>query len=111
MPDTTELHPGWRLTIDGTVYDVQLPRVTARQVGVIRLLHGHTPTSLAASIDSGTVDLPEVCALAHLAQLQAGDVDFDGGALLDSVTVSSDIRIDRLPAEQPTLTVDADPEP
>ena len=108
MTDAT--HPGYLVTIGDDEYPVRLPEVTARQVGVIRLLHGRTPTDLAVMVDQGTADLPEVVALAHLSRLQAGDGDFDAAALLDSVTLSAAVVIDRLPAEADVPIEDADPQ-
>lgn len=98
------------VTIDHAEFPVRVPEVTARQVAVIRALHGRSPAELVAMVHDGAADLPEVCALAHLSKLQSGEADFDGGALLDSVTFSSTVVIDALPADA-APGQDADPQP
>ena len=100
------------VTIDGDDYPIRVAEVTARQVAVIRALHGRSPVELVAMVHDDVADLPEVCALAHLSRLQAGDTDFDGGALLDSVTLGSSVVIDALPdGYGEAAPEDADPQP
>jgi hypothetical protein len=100
------------VTIDGTEYPVRVPEATARQVAIIRALHGRSPRELVAMVHDEVADLPEICALAHLSKLQDGDVDFDGGALLDSVTLGSSVVVDALPdGYGAAAPEDADPQP
>lgn len=110
MPENATPPYGVLLKIDATEYPVAWPEVTARQVGVIRLLFGTTPQQLAAAIDDGSADLPEVAALAYLSRLQAGDKDADAGALLDGITLGTKVAIDRLDPPVASVAEDADPE-
>lgn len=104
--------PAYLVTVGDDEHPVRFAEVTARQVAVVRMLHGKTPSDLARLIEAGAADLPEVCALVHLSRLQAGDDDFDVGALLDSITMSTRVVIDTLPADHGDAQLeDADPQP
>lgn len=104
--------PAYLVTVGDDEHPVRFAEVTARHVGIVRMLHGKSPSDLAHLIEAGAADLPEVCALVHLSRLQAGDENFDAGALLDSITLSTRVVIDKLPDGYGAAGLeDADPQP
>ena len=104
--------PAYLVTVGDDEYPVRIAEVTARQVAIVRMLHGKTPGDLVSLVKTGNADLPEVCALVHLSRLQAGDEGFDGGALLDTITLSTRVVIDKLPDGYGAAGLeDADPQP